>query len=190
MKSLGSLIFSILLIGLVAGCSSNPKSTPASGDTAATSKDGSDINTDQNNSESGNAIGRSSSSSDDLDLDGATSGGTWATAHNERRVFFALNSSILDGDATALLRSNVSWLSNLNNDIIIEGHCDERGTREYNLALGQQRAEAVVRFLIAQGISHNRIQAISYGKERPLIRGHSNSAWAKNRRAEIVIKSY
>jgi peptidoglycan-associated lipoprotein len=191
MKSLGSLIFSILLMGLVAGCSSTPKATPVSGDETATSQDGSDISkADGEDSESGEAIGRSNSSSDDLDSDNSMSGGTWATAHNERRVFFDLNSSILDGDATAMLRSNVSWLTNMNSDIIIEGHCDERGTREYNLALGQQRAEAVVRFLTAQGISPSRIQAISYGKERPLIRGHSNSAWSKNRRAEIVIKSY
>jgi peptidoglycan-associated lipoprotein len=191
MKSLGSLIFSILLLGLIAGCSSTPKAPPAGAGESTTSQDGSDISkADGEDSESGEAIGRSSSSSDDLDADSSTSGGNWASAHNERRIFFALNSSILDGDATALLRSNVSWLANLNNDIIIEGHCDERGTREYNLALGQQRAEAVVRFLTTQGISSNRIQAISYGKERPLIRGHSNSAWTKNRRAEIVIKSY
>ncbi|MBF0357486.1 MAG: peptidoglycan-associated lipoprotein Pal [Magnetococcales bacterium] len=114
--------------------------------------------------------------------------GNWDTVTTERRVHFALNSAILNAEATELLEKNVGWLSRQHRDIIVEGHCDERGTREYNLALGQQRAEAVVRFLTARGVDPDRIQAISYGKERPMIRGHNSYSWAKNRRAEINIR--
>jgi peptidoglycan-associated lipoprotein len=71
----------------------------------------------------------------------------------------------------------------------IEGHCDERGTIEYNLALGERRANSTKKYLISLGISADRISTISYGKERPLDPGHNEEAWAKNRRAHIVVLS-
>jgi peptidoglycan-associated lipoprotein len=70
----------------------------------------------------------------------------------------------------------------------IEGHCDERGTREYNLALGERRAESVQKFLLNQGIVSNRLDTISYGKERPAVMGNDESAWKQNRRAVLVVK--
>jgi peptidoglycan-associated lipoprotein len=192
MKPLGSLIFSTLLIGLIAGCSSSSTVPPPDPAQSLPPEGGYEQSTNESesDSDSGTALDRLGGSSGDLDNQDSQSRGDWATNEAERRVYFALNSSILDDEALDILRNNIGWLSRQTSEIIIEGHCDERGTREYNLALGQQRAEAVVRFLISQGVDPKGVQAISYGKERPLVRGHSRSAWSKNRRAEIVIRSY
>ncbi|MCP2520009.1 peptidoglycan-associated lipoprotein Pal [Candidatus Aminicenantes bacterium AC-708-M15] len=91
-------------------------------------------------------------------------------------------------DAKPILEKNAEWLRRHPTvKILIEGHCDERGTEEYNLALGEKRAKATMEYLVALGISPNRIKIISYGKSRPLDPGHNEIAWAKNRRAEFVI---
>jgi peptidoglycan-associated lipoprotein len=103
-------------------------------------------------------------------------------------AFFALDSSeidpaaksVLDGNA-ALLRQNSTWI------ITIEGHCDERGTAEYNLALGERRAGAALAYLVSLGIPASRLKTVSYGKEFPFDPGHDDSSWAKNRRAHFVI---
>jgi peptidoglycan-associated lipoprotein len=103
-------------------------------------------------------------------------------------AFFTLDSSeidtaarsVLDADAT-LLRQNSSWV------VTIEGHCDERGTPEYNLALGERRAGAALAYLVSLGIPASRLRTVSYGKEFPFDPGHDDSAWAKNRRAHFVI---
>ena len=96
------------------------------------------------------------------------------------RVFFATDQSNLDGSARATLRNQAAWL-NQNADIrlTIEGHADERGTREYNLALGARRANAVRDFLISEGVAGNRLQTISYGKERPVSLCSEESCWSK-----------
>jgi len=89
-----------------------------------------------------------------------------------------------------ILKQNADWLKkNPKMKIQIEGHCDERGTVEYNLALGERRANNTKKYLVLLGIPSDRISAISYGKERPLDKGHDEEAWAKNRRAHIVILS-
>ena len=89
-----------------------------------------------------------------------------------------------------ILKENAAWLKkNPKMKIQIEGHCDERGTVEYNLALGERRANNTKRYLVSLGISPNRITIISFGKERPLDPGHNEEAWAKNRRAHIVVLS-
>ena len=75
--------------------------------------------------------------------------------------------------------------NNRNLDIVLEGHADERGTREYNLALGQRRAESVAAYLLSNGVSRNQLKTISYGEERPVALGSNNASWAKNRRVEI-----
>ena len=103
-------------------------------------------------------------------------------------VYFALDSSeidsagrtALDADA-ALLRQNATWV------ITVEGHCDERGTAEYNLALGDRRAGAAVAYLKSLGIAGERLKTVSYGKEFPFDPGHDDTAWSKNRRAHFVI---
>lgn len=89
-----------------------------------------------------------------------------------------------------VLRENAAWLKkNPKMKIQIEGHCDERGTAEYNLALGERRANMTKKYLLSLGISSDRISTISYGEEKPLDPGHNEEAWAKNRRAHIVVLS-
>ena len=104
------------------------------------------------------------------------------------RVFYELDSAVLGADARRTLERQAEWLRLFpENALVIEGHCDERGTREYNLALGERRANAVREFLIAQGIESSRLRTLSYGKERPYALGHNDEAWALNRRSVSVI---
>ena len=104
------------------------------------------------------------------------------------RVLFDYDSAKLDSSAKILLDSQSRFLrANTDLNFIVEGHCDERGTREYNLALGEQRATAVRDYLVIQGIDPDRIKVISYGKEKPAVVGSNGMAWSKNRRAVTVI---
>ena len=103
------------------------------------------------------------------------------------RVFFATNKSSLTTASRATLRKQATFLrKNKSLNITIEGHADERGTREYNLALGERRANAAKDYLMTYGISENRISVISYGKERPVDSGSNPLAWSKNRRSVTV----
>ncbi len=106
------------------------------------------------------------------------------------RVFFDYDSYSLQPAGQATLERQAQWLKQwTDRKIVIEGHCDERGTREYNLALGARRANAARNYLISLGISANRIETISYGKERPEALGSTESAWTQNRRAVTVVRS-
>jgi peptidoglycan-associated lipoprotein len=103
-------------------------------------------------------------------------------------VFFDFDKANIRDDQKAALNDNVSWLkANARAKATIEGHCDERGTAEYNLGLGERRAKAVKDYLVAAGIGADRIATISYGKERPFVLGHDESAWKWNRRGHFVI---
>tara|TARA_Y100001960_G_scaffold333196_1_gene437017 strand:- start:2573 stop:3130 length:558 start_codon:yes stop_codon:yes gene_type:complete len=103
------------------------------------------------------------------------------------RVFFATNESILTTRSRETLRKQAAWLrENSNVTIVIEGHADERGTREYNLALGERRANASKDYLMTYGVSSDRIQVISYGKEKPVDSGSNPLSWSKNRRSVTV----
>ena len=103
------------------------------------------------------------------------------------RVFFATNESILTTRSRDTLRKQAGWLrENSDDNVVLEGHADERGTREYNLALGERRANAAKDYLMTYGISSNRISVISYGKERPVDSGSNPLAWSKNRRSVTV----
>jgi peptidoglycan-associated lipoprotein len=104
------------------------------------------------------------------------------------RVFFALDSYTLDDKDRAVLDAQAAWLArNPRARVTIEGHCDERGTREYNLALGDRRANAAKNYLAARGVDPSRMTTISWGKERPEALGSDEEAWAKNRRAVTVV---
>lgn len=104
------------------------------------------------------------------------------------RVFFATDSSRISPSARQTLEQQAEWLKQYPEfDVIVEGHADERGTREYNLALGERRANAAKQVLVAMGIEPNRITTISYGKERPAVLGHTEAAWSQNRRAVTVL---
>jgi peptidoglycan-associated lipoprotein len=103
------------------------------------------------------------------------------------RVFFGYDRYDLTPEAQATLQKQAAWLNSYPQaTVVIEGHCDERGTREYNLALGERRAASVANYLVALGIDANRIQTISYGKERPAVDGHDETSWAQNRRGVTV----
>ena len=95
---------------------------------------------------------------------------------------------IRPGDAK-ILDANAAWLkSNSGNLVLIEGHCDERGTNEYNLALGERRAKSTMNYLVSQGVQASRITIISYGEERPTCTQHNEECWSKNRRAQFLVK--
>jgi len=105
------------------------------------------------------------------------------------RVFFDTDQSTIREDARATLGRQAEWLKRYGNyGITIEGHCDERGTREYNLALGERRATAVRQYLVAQGIPAERIKTLSYGKERPDVVGSDEGSWSRNRRGVTVLQ--
>ncbi len=104
------------------------------------------------------------------------------------RIFFGYDQSDVSAEGQSTLERQATWLKQYPNvSITIEGHADERGTREYNLALGERRAASVRSFLLSQGIDASRISTVSYGKERPAVTDASPSGWAQNRRAVSVV---
>jgi peptidoglycan-associated lipoprotein len=106
-----------------------------------------------------------------------------------KTIFFDFDKYDLSDNARGVLRNNATWLKQ--NDryyVVIQGHCDERGTIEYNLALGEKRAKAVRSYMTDLGIDRGRLRVVSYGEEKPVDPGHTDAAWAKNRRAETVIE--
>ncbi len=106
-----------------------------------------------------------------------------------RSVYFDFDRSDLTADARAGLQANSSYLkANSGVAITIEGHCDERGSAEYNLALGKRRADAAYKYLADLGIESSRMTTVSYGKERPAVEGHNELAWAKNRRDDFKVR--
>ncbi|RMG90700.1 MAG: peptidoglycan-associated lipoprotein Pal [Zetaproteobacteria bacterium] len=103
----------------------------------------------------------------------------------EMSVYFAFDSSELDASAQATLDAIAEWLKATGTNVTVEGNCDERGSREYNLALGQRRADSVRDYLIAHGVPAGQIGTVSYGEERPVCTSHGEACWAQNRRADI-----
>ncbi|HET7433900.1 MAG TPA: peptidoglycan-associated lipoprotein Pal [Thermoanaerobaculia bacterium] len=105
-----------------------------------------------------------------------------------RDAFFNYDEATLDADAQAALTATATWLrSNRAYNLLIEGHCDERGTEQYNLALGDRRANTAKEYLQTLGIDSSRLKTVSYGEERPFDEGHDDAAWGKNRRAHLVL---
>ena len=105
-------------------------------------------------------------------------------------IYFHFDDATLTSDARMILKQKVSWLrENPGSSVLVEGHCDERGTSEYNIALGQRRAQSIKMFMINAGISSSRISTVSYGEERPVDFANNETAWAKNRRAHFIIQN-
>lgn len=158
----------VLVMAFVAGCSSNKSAD--SGNTNGAGADG------------------GSNASGAYDPNAANNGGadSDASVQNGRTIYFGYDQSALSSDSQSVLDSNIAKIKNGSQHIRIEGNTDERGTREYNLALGERRADAVLQYLVANGIAKSRLETISYGKERPADPGHDETAWAKNRRVELV----
>jgi peptidoglycan-associated lipoprotein len=106
------------------------------------------------------------------------------------RIFFDFDKYNLRPKARSVLQRQAAWLKKYPSvRINIEGHCDERGTREYNLALGERRANSTKNYLVALGVNPNRIRTISYGKERPAVIGSNEAAWSQNRRGVTVVRA-
>ena len=165
---------SILLVLFVAACATKPKDSADSSGSGSSSS-GSEVSSEGTITETSGS-GIVSGSQEDLIVNVGD------------RVFFGYDSSDLDSDALELLQDQVAWLKqNSDVTITIEGHCDERGTREYNLALGEKRAQAVKNYLIGLGINPDRVSTISYGKERPAVVGSNDGAWAQNRRSVTLV---
>ena len=113
----------------------------------------------------------------------------WNRSGVLQTVYFAYDSTDLSDSARRILRNNADWLkAHADVSVLVEGNCDERGTIEYNLSLGQRRADAVRSYLTSLGLSRSRARIITYGEERPIDPGHNESAWAKNRRAAFVVE--
>ena len=167
------------------GESSSSTAASSASTTASSGSSGSSGSSSSSASSSGSASSSSSSSSSGM-TDKASAEEALAAIGNT--VYFAFDSSALNAETEGTLMRQAAFLSaNPALTVTIEGHCDERGTREYNLALGERRATAARDFLLAQGVDSARIRTISYGKERPAVAGSNESAWAKNRRAATVI---
>ena len=162
---------SIFMVLFVAACATTPKDSADSSGSGSSS----DVSSEGNITETAGS-GIVSGSQEDLIVNVGD------------RVFFGYDSSDLDSDALELLQDQVAWLKqNSDVSVTIEGHCDERGTREYNLALGEKRAQAVKNYLIGLGINPDRDSTISYGKERPAVVGSNDGAWAQNRRSVTLV---
>jgi peptidoglycan-associated lipoprotein len=103
-------------------------------------------------------------------------------------IFFDFDKYDVRPSDARVLDANAQWLKSNDNLVLIEGHCDERGTNEYNLALGERRAKSTMNYLVSQGVQANRITIISYGEERPQCTEHNEGCWAKNRRSHFLVK--
>jgi peptidoglycan-associated lipoprotein len=172
---MGAVLVMCVALAWLAGCTSTPDEMPAGGAGNGKGATG-----------EGGANGGVSSS----ELQGQAKPGTQQDLEVSvgDRVYFDYDSSVLSPTATQTLDKQAAWLKRYPNVIVtIEGHADERGTREYNLALGDRRANAVKNYLVALQINADRILTISYGEERPVDPGHNEAAWAKNRRAVTVV---
>ena len=168
------LLASALLVFFLAACSTTPKDTADSSGSGSTSTS-SDVSSSAE-TETTESASIEPGSQEDLIVNVGD------------RVFFNYDSSELDTYAQELLQDQVAWLKQYSDvSVIIEGHCDERGTREYNLALGEKRAQSVKNYLINLGISADRVSTISYGKERPAVVGSNDGAWAQNRRSVTTV---
>jgi peptidoglycan-associated lipoprotein len=159
-----TLLATMAAAALLAACSTNPDS-------------------------GGNAAGGAASSAAADHMPGTDANASHTLAPDVAdRVFFARDDSTVSAEGRIILERQAEWLQrNPNVTVTIEGHCDERGTREYNLALGQRRAAMVRDVLVALGVDAGRITIISYGKERPSAVGDDDVAWAQNRRAVTVV---
>ena len=168
------LLASALFVFFLAACSTTPKDTADSSGSGSTSTS-SDVSSSAE-TETTESASIEPGSQEDLIVNVGD------------RVFFNYDSAELDTDAQELLQDQVAWLKQYSDvSVIIEGHCDERGTREYNLALGEKRAQSVKNYIINLGISADRVSTISYGKERPAVVGSNDGAWAQNRRSVTTV---
>ena len=165
------------------GSSASTASTASSATTSTASSGSSDSSSSSSSSTSSSGASSESETTYSYDTDPKT-----ALIKVGDRVLFGYDSSELDDDDRSVLDNQAKFLNqNPSLKVTIEGHCDERGTREYNLALGEKRASAVKDYLISVGINSERVSVVSYGKERPQVLGSNKAAWSMNRRSVTTI---
>ena len=175
---------------IASGASGSSGTTTASSSASSSTSDGATTSSSSGSSDSSATSATSASSSTETgsssysyDTDPKT-----ALIKVGDRVLFGYDSSELDDDDRAILNNQSKFLNqNPSLKVTIQGHCDERGTREYNLALGEKRASSVKDYLISLGINSERISVVSYGKERPQVLGSNKAAWSMNRRSVTTI---
>ncbi len=171
MLKFGKLAALSLALAVAVGCSS--KGGDASGEGAIDPNAGYGTDTGSVDGSYGSDRDRDSRGSEEAALRAITT------------FYFEFDSSDLRHDAMRALDVHARDLQNDGNRVVLEGHADERGTREYNMALGERRAKAVQRYLVLQGVSPAQLEPVSYGEENPAIVGHDESAWSQNRRVEL-----
>ncbi len=187
MKRQAQLVLSLLLVVAFGACgggqkrpsvvASQPTPVPAVAPTPPPATDSLDYGPDVQAVEDDYALGESALGTDAM-------GGNGPLAD----IYFGYDRATLSPEAEEALRGHARWLGqNLGSRVVIEGHCDERGTVEYNLALGDQRARVAMEYLVSLGVDLERLTTVSYGKERPKTVGADESAWAQNRRAHFVV---
>jgi peptidoglycan-associated lipoprotein len=172
MRKIVTLLMLVAALGSVACASKKPKEAPPS------STDSSSTNADTSGAESANAgaVGAD-------DEAAGPQGGLLA----KRVIYFDFDSSEIKGEGTDIVAAHAKYLAgHPNSRIRLEGNTDDRGSREYNIGLGERRAQAVKRALLLQGASEPQLATVSYGAERPAVVGNDEAAWAKNRRVEVV----
>lgn len=170
------ILVAMLMVFVIVGCKTHPPKTspPPPASEATTGADASGAGLNGANAAGGNA-------SDD------ETAGPQAGLLAKRVVYFDFDSSEIKGEGTDIVGAHAKYLAgNQNARIRLEGHTDDRGSREYNIGLGERRAQSVRRALLLQGASEAQLSTVSYGNERPAVAGHDEAAWAKNRRVEIV----
>lgn len=181
MKSFSKLSVLLVMIGaFLVGCSSAPKEeqTAAGVDSAGSSTSGSDM-TSGGGVDTTGASGGSGFDSSALDDPNSIL--------SKRIIYFDYDSAVVKDEYTAIVEAHAQFLAqNPNARVTLEGHADERGSREYNLGLGERRALAVAQFMQLLNVNSAQVQSVSYGEERPLSEGHDDSAWSQNRRVELV----
>jgi peptidoglycan-associated lipoprotein len=166
------LFMAALVVALAGGCAGKKKS----GDMSSSGDSGMDS--------------ASSGTGGDDSMMGGDSSTLSTTSSRLAAIYFEYDQANLDDSARTTLKSNFNVLKqDANMSIVIEGHCDSRGTDEYNLALGERRAKSIRDYLVNLGLPTKRVSTISYGEERPAVSGENESAWAQNRRGEFVVGS-
>jgi len=183
MRSTALVVQAILLVGLATGCAKTPASTTAA---AAPPPSGAAMTTptgprsmEGGSTRQASAVGSTTRPR----IEG------FRVADNLADIHFEFDKYELTAEAITTLDANAEWLkANPKHLVLIEGHCDERGTNEYNLALGERRAKATMNYLVSQGVQANRITIISYGEERPVCTEKNESCWSKNRRGHFLVK--
>ena len=164
------LVITALMSSLILGCTSSPKKDDDA------------------------AVGGQQAGGSDQRFGADTSGGASGdpltdpnSPLSQRVVYFDFNSSEVSAEDRSIISAHADHLANNGNvAIILEGHADERGSREYNIALGERRAKAIQQLMLLQGVAQNQIQVISFGEERPVALGHEEESWSLNRRVEIL----